>query len=442
MKCILFSPVGKTDPITNYHDGSLIHISRKYRPEIIYLYISKEMYEYHQLDNRYRKCLEWLQEKEQFISSIHVIERPDLIDVQLFDYFYDEFDKELQQIHVIYPDYEILLNVSSGTPAMKSALQFLAAASECGYRAIQVSAPQKSANTEQYELANYDLELYWELNEDNGQNYVDRCSESATLMLNKRIKLEVIRKHIEAYDYRAALNVAKTIEKVIPEKLLYMLEGAQKRMALDTSGAVKAFNKTDISPMPNLGSDKAPIIEYMLGLQVKQQRGDLVDFIRGITPVIVDILELILKEKCNMNIHDFCEKNRKGIMCTNRQKLERNFPDLFYHLDEIYDEPIQNKPLSSHILVSIMDNKCDDLQLKNRAIKLREIEQGVRNTAAHEIVSVTEEFLVSKVEKNSTQILKLMKQLIQQGVSGIKSEVWNSYNDMNDMIIKEISKVV
>ena len=221
-----------------------------------------------------------------------------------------------------------------------------------------------------------------------------------------------------------------------------MLEGAQNRISLDKSGAVKAFNKAGINPMPTIGSDKAPIIEYMLGLQIKQQRGDLVDFIRGITPVIVDILELILKEKCRINLNDFCEKNSKGIVCTNRQKLEDNFPNLLIFLDELYDEPIQNRPLSSHLLVNILDYKCDEIQLKNMAIELREIEQGVRNTAAHEIVSVTEEFLTSKVNKNSAQILKLMKQLIQQGFTGIKSEVWSSYDDMNNIIIKEIAKDV
>ena len=65
MNYILFSPVGKTDPITNYHDGSLLHISRHYQPEIIYLYMSKEMSEFHHLDNRYCKCLEWLQKKRK-----------------------------------------------------------------------------------------------------------------------------------------------------------------------------------------------------------------------------------------------------------------------------------------------------------------------------------------------------------------------------------------
>lgn len=440
MKYILFSPVGKTDPITNFHDGSLIHISRYYQPEIIYLYMSKEMSEFHHLDNRYCKCLEWLQRKEGFNSEIHLIERPELIDVQLFDYFYDEFDYELQKIHEAYPEHQILLNVSSGTPAMKSGLQFLAASSEYGYKAIQVATPQKGINREQTDFENYDLELRWELNEDNETDSPNRCVESATMMLNKRIKLEVIRNHIEAYDYQAALNVAKTIETVLPENIMFLLEGATKRMSLDQSGAIMAFAKTVIQPMPRLSSDKAPVIEYILWLQAKQQRGDLADFIRGITPVIVDIFELILKEKYHIKLSDFCERNSKGVWCLSRQNFLNNLPELLSYLEKSYGELIQKKPISSHILLSMLEKECHQPALYNLAKELREIEQSVRNTAAHEIVSITEDFLLSKTGKKSSQILNLMKQLIQQGLTGIKNEVWNSYDEMNTLIIAELAK--
>ena len=42
---ILFSPVGGTDPMSLYNcrDGSLLHICRVYRPEKVYLYMSKEI---------------------------------------------------------------------------------------------------------------------------------------------------------------------------------------------------------------------------------------------------------------------------------------------------------------------------------------------------------------------------------------------------------------
>lgn len=44
---ILFSPLGGTDPISNFRDGSMLHICRIYKPDIVILYMSKEMYDYH-----------------------------------------------------------------------------------------------------------------------------------------------------------------------------------------------------------------------------------------------------------------------------------------------------------------------------------------------------------------------------------------------------------
>ena len=53
-KYILFSAVGTTDPISNGYDGSILHICRKYLPEKVVLYLSKEMLELHRKDDRYR----------------------------------------------------------------------------------------------------------------------------------------------------------------------------------------------------------------------------------------------------------------------------------------------------------------------------------------------------------------------------------------------------
>lgn len=67
---ILFSPVGKTDLLQIIMMVLWLHICRKYKPEKVYLYLSKEMLEFHSLDNRYCKCLEWLQERENFHFEI------------------------------------------------------------------------------------------------------------------------------------------------------------------------------------------------------------------------------------------------------------------------------------------------------------------------------------------------------------------------------------
>lgn len=138
MKKILFSPVGGTDPISNFRDGALLHICRVYQPDVVYLYLSKEMCEFQDKDDRYRFCLRKLGELLGKQIEIIEIEKNDLEEVQVFDTFMKEYREILNDIRDKYQGSELILNVSSGTPAMKSALQILAAIGEIKMKAVQV----------------------------------------------------------------------------------------------------------------------------------------------------------------------------------------------------------------------------------------------------------------------------------------------------------------
>ena len=71
-KKYLFSPIGNTDPIKYLYDGSMLHICRYYEPDVVYLYLSKEMAENHKKDNFFIKF--WhLSPGNDFFSSWHLI---------------------------------------------------------------------------------------------------------------------------------------------------------------------------------------------------------------------------------------------------------------------------------------------------------------------------------------------------------------------------------
>ena len=125
MKKVLFLPVGMTDPIRYFRDGAVLNIIRNYKPDVVFLYMSKGILEYHKKDNRYVYSIEQLKKHIGIDIDIKVIDRPELEDVQLFDSFIGEYTDILSELHKEYPDYQVLLNVSSGTPAMKSSLQIL-----------------------------------------------------------------------------------------------------------------------------------------------------------------------------------------------------------------------------------------------------------------------------------------------------------------------------
>ena len=175
-KYILFSPIGGTDPIANERDGSMLHICRKYKPDCVMLYLSKEMVERHRRDDRYGASLRRLAAQEGFSPEILVEERPELSEVQVYDFFFQEFRPLLLSLHSRFPEHRLILNIASGTPAMKSALYLLAAFLPFPVLPVQTATPVKAQNPRLEPRMEYDVDLYWECNLDN-EDYIDRCRE-------------------------------------------------------------------------------------------------------------------------------------------------------------------------------------------------------------------------------------------------------------------------
>ena len=67
---------------------------------------------------------------------------------------------------------------------------------------------------------------------------------------------------------------------------------------------------------------------------------------------------------------------------------------------------------------------------------MRDVEENVRNMAAHEIVSITEEKLQKLLGNNTTfnQIFKAIKSLVVYAGIKITSDDWNSYDKMNEKL--------
>lgn len=125
----------------------MLHICRHYLPDIVYLYLSHEMLETHKKDNRYMDTIERLGKLLNHSFEVHIIERDDLINVQQYDIFYQDFRDEIQKIEKTMDSSDkLLINMASGTPAMKSALFVMATLAEYRFQPIQVSTPGRERN--------------------------------------------------------------------------------------------------------------------------------------------------------------------------------------------------------------------------------------------------------------------------------------------------------
>lgn len=440
MKTILFSPVGSTDPISGQHDGALLHITRIYRPDLIYLYMSKEMCELEDRDSRYTYCLDKLKELCGMDFKVQVIRRPELVDVHIFDTFLDEFQQIITGILSENEECELLLNVSSGTPAMKSALQVIAAMSEKNKIPVQVASPKKAYNDSREDVkGEYLVDLQWELNEDNAEDYENRCTVSSSINMAARMKKEIIKKHINAYDYVAALAIAEDMEGFISEDAIRLMKAGVSRLRLDRNTCDKLMAKDSYDIFPFKGREECRIVEYIILQYLKLKKDEYIDFVRGMSPLIFIAVIRIIEKTCGYDLDNITyldpEMQKKGIFTRKWKPAAESDDDVkaariivnvgkFVSNDEAYK------------LLKIIAS--DDKEVLELVKELREIEKLLRNPVAHNIASVSptviKEFTANKSRKNgysANDIMNMLVKLVRKAGINIKNEDFNSYDRMN-----------
>lgn len=441
---VLFTCVGKSDPLTIFenekiYDAAFLQIARNYKPDVIYLYMSKEICEFDDLDNRYERSIFLLNEHLGINIEIEKIKRPGLVEVQKFDDFYDDFENIMDEIiQERGSEVEILCNVSSGTPAMKATLQILAALSKYRITPIQVSDPTKGRYKRDVDLNNYDLEFFWELNEDN-EIKENRTYLSANDKFNFKIQKELLVNLINSYDYEAAYNMAMSYRYRIDKNLISLLKFALNRYNLDSEAILKDHNR---NLLPYQDNEKAKLFEYGLWLKIKKEKGELLDFVRGVTPFLYGVCAYTFKNILNIDILNYCERKGK-VMYLTRKGLEKDATGLEFLeiLDNRYkDKRYSDTFLSENQMLTILNEKLDNFDLNLCLKQLNNLRVAKRNIASHQITCVREKDIISDLDNSMDDYVNIIKKVLAcLGFS--TSSYWNSYDDMNSYIIEEINKM-
>ena len=436
---ILFSPVGGTDPISqnNLHDGALLHICRWYQPDDVYMYMSDEIIKKRDADNRYIYCLDRLSEKTGHTMNYHEIERPDLDKVYDFNFFYNDFKKELDQIIGEADESDtIYLNISSGTPAMKSGLLVLATLLDYRCKLIQVVTPVGKMNEHNHD--ENDIEMLWELDEDNDDDAVNRCRVAYCPSLTEIQQKDIIKKHVANYDYAAALDLADDMSEEAACSFIDLLRMARERQLLNLSEFDKYQKKLGVDFSPVKSSNERNYFEYALELSCKLKRGEYADFIRGVTPIVADLFELILKSRCSIDISAYYRVEKNGAKKWDTYKISAD-TELSSALQGDWNEPVSGNVGSAALLNAIL-YYSDDVYLNELVQEVRDVEEKVRNIAAHQIVSINEQMIKSNTGFTPQRIINDIKRLFSYTNIRLKKEFWDSYDDMNSYITEVISQ--
>lgn len=447
-KVVLFSPVGRTDPMPdkNFKDGALLHISRFYHPDIVYLYLTQEMSNIEEFDKRYSKSLALLSKHINKNIEVKLIKTNDY-SVQDFNLFYKEFRATINQItQKLDPDDTLLVNISSGTPAMKSCLLVLATLGEINCKLIQVVSPDD--NKERISTPKeYDLETYWSLNPDNNEaTLVKRCEIQHCPNLKYLEQEKILKNLIKNYNYKAALDLAKDLPTKTTDSFIHLLELARARELLEFKTVDKILKENpELMPcFPVREGTYRKVFEYFLTLHLKSQKKEYTDFLRAITPIVVDLFELVLNNiKVNINMYtqiDYKKTrvwNKKALEASvDADKLAEKILEILKDNNEYNKKSCQIYSYQLHELIKITFNNKELIEL---ATKIRNVESNLRNKAAHEIVSINES-IFKQYSQGLTmdQVLKTIQKLI--GYTGLKiqNHFWDSYDTMNNIIIDKI----
>lgn len=380
---VLISAVGNTDPIRNFHDGALVHIARKYRPDKIIIVFSEEL-------------IRKKDDIEKVIRSIDSEYLPEIVyhepiilnnEVHIFDTMFDQFDDIIREYYT--KDDEFVLNLSSGTPQIKSALFVLNRLSEINVKAVQVPTPEKKSNAGVRHDDSEDIDVLIDTNMDNKQDYVDRTIEDTSDKFKQGLIKKTLRDFIKKYDYKASLEIANQLPD-FPG-----LKDCRKKL----QDIVDSLDRQDIPQLlqkKKWGEEQKKVLNAYLTIDLQKERGN---FSEGLIR-IKNLTEFILEDY-----------------------IGNRYPEF---LDNYVNE-------SEKYYLGIQDyNKI--LQIKDRTLydKIKPILRinKTRNTVAHRLDSIKAEDL-----KQLGPVLKTLKGLVKEQYQFTEKD-FDFYKDLNKELLE------
>lgn len=381
---ILISAVGDTDPIRNFHDGALVHIARKYRPDKIIVVFSEGT----------------ISKKENIEKVIHAIDtvyHPEIVyhepiilnkDIYIFDTMYDQFDAIIQEYYT--KEDEFILNLSSATPQVKSALFVINRLSGINVKAVQVSSPENNSNAGVGHDDLEDIDALIDTNLDNKQDYLDRTIEDTSEKFKQGLMKKTLRDFIKKYDYKASLELANQSPdfpglKDCRKKLQDIVD------SLDRQAVPQLFQKKKWS------EEQKKVLNAYLTIDLQKERGN---FSEGLIR-IKNLTEFILE--------DYIENRYPGFLDNYVNESEKYYLGIWDYRKILKEKNEWNQYKKIKSVISM---------------------NSTRNTVAHKLDPLDSEEL-----KQLGPVLKTLKGLIKEQYQ-LTEKDFNFYKDVNKGLLE------
>lgn len=437
---ILFSPIGSTDPIRKMHDGPCIHIIRNYHPYKVFLFLTKEMGDKEKAFQFYTKPIKKVAPDIE-IEYIYT----DIVDAHLYDSFMQSIPNAVYDVHERYPEAEILMNISSGTPQMTTTMAIISM-QESWFRPVQVMTPVHASNQNNKGDDQTDIDTMMETNMDDEDGAENRCDEPKLRALHYYDDRNRINSLIGQFEYRAAHTIARQ-NPDIPAEVAKLLDHAYWRNQLQGKKAKETLSKYEgISLFPFTGR-KSDLIEYFLTIQIEQKKRNLSRVLTQAIPFMYELFLEYVRNNTRINLASIAvrdKKNRQHYICK-RNKIRDAYPGMLDFLDTCYDKRFRDdKDLSATVIMKLCKYADKSDLVKNQAIhtELLELQHRVknvidiRNDVAHTVQNIDEEEFRNRTQMNSDalieELFKMLKLIYGEDIHNIR----NVYTQINQWITK------
>ena len=396
----LISCIGDTDPIRNRHDGALLHLARVFRPEkILLIYSERTLLKENNILlalNSIEGYSPVIKKDERLISNSEVF---------IFDKMYEILNNVV--LKYSRDDEDLILNLSSGTPQMKSALFTINRLNDINVRAYQVITPSHSSNEGIRHDNNLDINYLISTNLDNRKDFEKRILEDKAEKFQKTLIKRTMKDLLNNFDYESLYDLSmrhRILSRSKMKKIISLLQDLTE--AVKYQKLLKVVNQTDYCE-----KEKKLINSYLIILL--QANRELVS-------------EVLIRSK---NIGEYAcelylEKNYPDLIFwkENRPYLNtENYPDIEDRL--LNDNDIHYRKeqyLNIHLYIKILKELNENEELIENLNKLSGYNQQ-RNKVAHGLSEI------SASQVNVRKIVNLCYQIVSECVD--LTEDWSKFYD-------------
>ncbi len=445
---ILFTPAGDTDPVRGFHDGAILHILRHYEVDKVILLLTKDMEAKEDAMGCYAKGIESVSPD----TSLTYI-RSGITEPQKFEALTGVQDA-FAEAYEASPDAEWLVNISSGTPQLKTVMA-LFALDYPRVKAIQVASPEKGSNRGNHPCRNAEeLVEMLECNEDNEEGARNRCEEPPLFLLKRHGLIRQITSLVENYEYAGALQLLmQNRDCGFSEDTEKLLRHAVYRRDLMWREANKVISKYEGKPLMESPDD---FTEYFRVMEMRARKKQYPEFIVKLSPVLMQLGMKYLRSLTRFDL-DRCGYERGGVFRLDRDKMNVAYPRLVSYIEGILGKSLRSDPIYFSSIVWICEYlnaneyKGDKRHENVTGIfeKLRLAEEKTRNLVAHEITNLSDakiQELTKLTAQNPSGIpsgltTEKILQLLRDAARLIRGQdiKWN-YDDLNGIIVSSLKK--